>query len=231
MGKQIKFDLPSDGNQCRDIEQLRDNFNILDVLAHFQSGKLAKWLKVRDNNDYLLLIEAIDRNVTNIDIAQRLCSIFEIDVDKKELDIVLAAMETKDVTQNVQAIKKLIDIYGQCRTDVAIDEKPIKSILIKGEPSDSYTKLFDDDIRMLLIGYKIQGPMSTNNKVTELELKDSTGYAALTLSFQSRYGEQNNIFFDNTYLMKGLSVKFLEKQLKGIYIELMVVDIDDKLYT
>lgn len=47
MSKTIKFNLICDGNPVRNIEDLRDNFSIEDVLKVFHNGLLVRWLGVR----------------------------------------------------------------------------------------------------------------------------------------------------------------------------------------
>ncbi len=37
-----------DGQKVRTLEELRENFNLEDVLEHFYSGKLQKWLSSHD---------------------------------------------------------------------------------------------------------------------------------------------------------------------------------------
>ncbi len=41
--KMIKFDLPMNGKKIVTLEELRDNASI-ELLAHFKSGLLIKWL-------------------------------------------------------------------------------------------------------------------------------------------------------------------------------------------
>jgi len=46
MAKKIKFNLVIDKQPIRDIEDLRNNFNVEDVLEAFQNGSLERWLDV-----------------------------------------------------------------------------------------------------------------------------------------------------------------------------------------
>lgn len=46
--KEIKFSLFVGSKEVSDLESLRENFNFNDILAHFKSGKLEKWLKAQN---------------------------------------------------------------------------------------------------------------------------------------------------------------------------------------
>lgn len=56
--KLIKFDLPIDGVRVKNIEELRDHFTP-EVLLHFRSGLLKKWLMARKYHDELAALELI----------------------------------------------------------------------------------------------------------------------------------------------------------------------------
>ncbi len=88
--KLVKFNLIVDEEKCRTVEELRDNFNLINILEHFESGKLEKWLKVRKYEE-LEVIKTIDRGGDTLDIAKRLCEVFEIDIDgetlKEEIEV------------------------------------------------------------------------------------------------------------------------------------------------
>lgn len=47
MAKAIKFNLILDKNPVRSLEDLRDNFNIEDLLAAYRNGSLKRWLETR----------------------------------------------------------------------------------------------------------------------------------------------------------------------------------------
>ena len=51
MAKTIKISLVIDGCKCRSIEDVRNNFNLMEVVDNFQSGKLLKWAKSRENTE------------------------------------------------------------------------------------------------------------------------------------------------------------------------------------
>ncbi|WP_172452497.1 DUF1566 domain-containing protein [Chromatium okenii] len=87
MPKVIKFDLPIDGIRAKNIEEIRDHFT-LEILAHFRSGLLAKWLAVRKLSEELEALQAIDTSTDDQAVFKRLCEIFAVEAD----DAVIAVL-------------------------------------------------------------------------------------------------------------------------------------------
>ena len=73
-----------DGQQVRTLEELRKNFNLEDVLKHFYSGKLQKWLSSHDYKHELDQVKDIASS-KKLDVSSKLLDIFKIEYDRKEL--------------------------------------------------------------------------------------------------------------------------------------------------
>lgn len=84
MAKIPKFNLTMDGELVRSIEELQNNFSVDDILDHFESKRLQKWLKSRGFTDYLTKVEAIQSSDKG-DIIKELMDIFEIDYSQDDL--------------------------------------------------------------------------------------------------------------------------------------------------
>ena len=74
-----------DGQQVRTVEELQENFNLEDVLKHFYSGKLQKWLSSHDYKHELDQVKDIASSNKKLDVSSKLLDIFKIEYDKKEL--------------------------------------------------------------------------------------------------------------------------------------------------
>lgn len=72
--KQVKFNLYVDQQKIRTIDELKENFNIDDLIEWYEQGVLQKWLSVRNYDEYLTSIEAIKTK----DIQAQAKSIIEI---------------------------------------------------------------------------------------------------------------------------------------------------------
>ncbi len=78
--KLIKFDLPMNGKKVKDLEELTDNMTV-EILAHYKSGLLGRWLKVRQYENELSMIEQfaeLDEPV----LLKSLCDVFGIEIDR-----------------------------------------------------------------------------------------------------------------------------------------------------
>lgn len=73
--KQVKFNLYVDQQKIRTIDELKEHFNIDDLLEWYEQGVLQKWLSVRCYTEELAKVEAINhKNV--LQIASEIISIF-----------------------------------------------------------------------------------------------------------------------------------------------------------
>ncbi len=66
--KPIKFNLIVDGYPVRTLEELREHFNIDDMLQHFYNGTLLRWLSVRNFKNEFDKVSLIMSSYTNKDI-------------------------------------------------------------------------------------------------------------------------------------------------------------------
>ena len=99
MIKLVKFNLLVDNKRCRSLEDLQNNFNLFDVLEHFERGKLEKWLKTRKYEEHYQQIRTLkEERKTTIQTAQKICEIFNIAV---ESDVLENEVEIFDFFQNI----------------------------------------------------------------------------------------------------------------------------------
>ncbi|WP_163532221.1 hypothetical protein [Helicobacter suis] len=91
-----KFPLLCDGQRVTSLEQLREHFNLLDVLEHYKTGHLQRWLKSRGLTSQLEKIGAI-KTSQDVEILSALCLVFEIEADKQMIQEVLESH--KNITE------------------------------------------------------------------------------------------------------------------------------------
>ena len=110
--KPIKFDLIVDNAPCHNLKTLQDNFNILDVVSHFDSGRLTRWLTVR-NLAELDAVQAIDKSQDKIAIAKALCVIFNVEASEDDLIDDMMALECyQQQKTDIETIKMLFEQYA-----------------------------------------------------------------------------------------------------------------------
>ena len=127
----------ADGIKVRNIEELREHFDIKKVVGYFLDGKLHKWLEDRYYDDELEAIEKLDES--NVNLAEELCNIFNVEQDTSEIVIeeISKSNERLDVIREITDDDKLINQADRIARDqdeldklVAVGEKKI--YLLKG---------------------------------------------------------------------------------------------------
>ena len=102
MAKTIKFNLMMDGTPVRTLEDLRDHFNIEDLLEHYHNGLLLRWLTVRglQAQSEKIKIGAISAK-NDADIARQLITIFEMHGNQEQAQEIIRAIELKKEHQRL----------------------------------------------------------------------------------------------------------------------------------
>jgi len=84
MKRLVKLPLPVNGMLCKSIEDVQENFNLYEIFEHFQSGKLAGWLKSR-RFEQLEAVQLLDK-ASEFEITVRaLADIFQQSIDETEV--------------------------------------------------------------------------------------------------------------------------------------------------
>jgi DNA-directed RNA polymerase subunit F len=107
MVKKIKFNLILDGNPVRNIEQLRENFNVDDIIEYSKNGLLLKWLDIRGYHDYKHRIELISQK-NSLKYLKELIKIFSIPQDSENLEEALLEIESREAKYN--KLKELAEL-------------------------------------------------------------------------------------------------------------------------
>ncbi|CCB80828.1 hypothetical protein [Helicobacter bizzozeronii] len=90
--KLAKFVLHCDNHRVRNLEELKEHFDILDVLEHYKANTLQRWLQSRTLQSELEQVLAI--NATNdADIIFALCQIFGVGVERETIEAVLKSQQ------------------------------------------------------------------------------------------------------------------------------------------
>ncbi|MBQ6773895.1 MAG: hypothetical protein IJP48_07555 [Synergistaceae bacterium] len=85
MAKTIKFNLTCNGQPIRTLDDLRNNFEVEDVLSYYQNGLLLRWLDVRGFTQEFNAVKAISSR-DEIEIIKSLVKIFAITSDIQQIE-------------------------------------------------------------------------------------------------------------------------------------------------
>lgn len=131
MAKKIKFNLHCNGQKIANMESLRENFNLEDIVEHFQSGRLQRWLEAQGFVCELEKVRAI--NATEIEqIIKELLQVFEIETSEDECN---------QVIQDIH----LMQTYFK-------NKKEIKNILQENIQQQKLSEDWNEEFRNLVIG-------------------------------------------------------------------------------
>ena len=175
-----------DGKEVRTLDELRENFNLDDVLKHFYSSKLQKWLASRDYKHELDQVKDIASS-NKLDVSCKLLDIFKIEYDKDDLKYFIDEtnqykaldQETAAGNNSEQAQKNCSNIFPIRTSKLAFDCSDNESSGSYG----AYQRLIEEicmhDHKIDLIKQKLNIIVSEH---LELYLKDRLNLIAIFIS-------------------------------------------------
>lgn len=156
MAKLIKFSLPVNRHHVRNLEELKDNFVIDEIVALYKNDVLLHWLECRGYTDEFEKVRAIPDKASTKELITALLQAFNIEYKEAELDYLVAAVDFQKEQQFQQYQQANSDIEQQIKAEKAryfqiIDEirnNPDDVALVKArlnEIADNYYDLFTID--------------------------------------------------------------------------------------
>ena len=211
MAKRIRFSLKmANGEQVRNIDDLRENFDLGSVLGYYADGKLLTWLEDRFYEDEAGAIRELDRD--DPDLGAKVCEIFDVQYDKTLVEDV----DLKSIELRNEKLAKLAQYTSDPNilnniNQVAFSQKDFQVLLEKKIPEI----------------YLFQ-----NSFVIPLDLSDTTVigigeviihvYSDHYIDFKKQNVMFNNISFDELY---GIIVSSEEKKKQEQKSELIISSI------
>ena len=186
MAKKIKFALKmQDGAEVRNIEDLREHFDIDTVVGYFLDGRLLTWLGNFYYDTEADLVEKLDKN--DGQLKKKLCEIFDVEYeDDGEFDVELAAKRREKLEKLKQytADEKILALVN----NVAFDRNDMVELL--DEDADTIV-LVDGTYRIPLREHN-KKYIGVGNVVAEIKSKEIVDFDEIGIKFE-------NIRFDDEY--------------------------------
>ena len=184
MARKIRFALKvKDDFEARNIDELREHFDLEAVLAYFSDGKLQTWLEDRYYDDEAEAVENLSKDDSELE--QKLCQILGVDyeefLDPEEIERRNERLKRlKQYTTNPEFIKKV--------NLVAFDQEDLADLLDEDQPE------------IYLCQNKFTIPLRKKNKkyigIGDVEVvirsKEKVDFGALNIEFE-------NIKFNSEY--------------------------------
>ena len=108
--KPILFNLELDHYQIRDLDDLRDHFEIQKLYVYFTSGTLERWLKNRGYLDELKDVELINKKDTFENVLIKLAEIFRTDSE----EVLQVIKDEEFVQREINNAKKILEKQQEC---------------------------------------------------------------------------------------------------------------------
>lgn len=151
MTKAIKFNLILDGKPVRNLDELRDNFNIEDILASYRNGLLSRWLETRGLIGEIAELDKIPED--DVEAAKALCQIFHGKPTNKQIETAAypfafqkKEMERLERYESLEAKKnEIIRAYHGNYTKLlsSIEERSADYPFIKSAIAEIFTRYFE----------------------------------------------------------------------------------------
>ena len=139
------FALELNGIEIKTLEDLRENFNLEQIIEYFKSGKLYYWLEDRFYDDEVEALEDISTDDKNL--AQKICAALNVECD-----------EDLEFTQRIREKKKFLAE----KTD---DQNIIDNATITALNQDDLANLLHMDYKVIyLCGENFTVPIRVENK-------------------------------------------------------------------
>ena len=136
MAKAIKFNLVMDGRPVRNLEDMRDNFNVEDLLGAYGNGSLKRWLDTREMEKESAELDKISGDEINAAVA--LCRIFRPDCTDEQLRQAAYPFEFR--RKDAETLEKYRDLKKQREAVILEYHKSYDGLLMELEKrSDDYS--------------------------------------------------------------------------------------------
>lgn len=140
--KRIKFNLKLDNKSILNIEGLRDNFEVIEVLNYFKKGQLETWLELREEIEYLNQVQSISKDLEDKEIASKLLDIFEIEDLNDSLDVIFFNKKLEEQVIQVKDFEEYISLFNELK-DNLISEQDHNKILLTIKKLEEFISLFE----------------------------------------------------------------------------------------
>lgn len=183
--KVVKFALKMrDDYECRDLESLREHFDLEKAIAYFQDGRLIPWMKHRGFYD--IADELEEMSAETVDFPQKLCSLLEVEYTGE-------AVDAEDIAFYNERLKEIKQYTN--------DEKILSNAGCVAINQEELGELLEEDVKVI---YLLDGEYSIpikrknhkyigiGNVTAKIRSKEPVDFDKLEIEFE-------NISFDSEY--------------------------------
>lgn len=152
--KLIKFDLPMNGKKIKDLEELTDNMTV-EILGHYKSGLLGKWLKVRQHENEFSKLEQF-AELDDSALLGALCTVFGVEISDEILAAIFLPTQRYEgivINGSDECADEMTPILGDAIADQLADQMAdcINEILSKFIPDEDFAYTYEGQLDSLTV--------------------------------------------------------------------------------
>ncbi len=121
----VRLPLLINKQRIKTLEELRENFNLTELIERYQGGQLRAWLNCWDFISELEQVEALSPDLPELEFAETLCRIFGVEGDAKEQALTAFREEQEKREEQQQEAERQQKLQEQEEQRKAEQTKPL----------------------------------------------------------------------------------------------------------
>jgi len=148
VAKVIKTNIVIDGQRCRSIEDVQENFNLLDLMDEVASGRLHKWATSRKFTDIAEKLENIEPSNSPQYIAKEVCVLFDVHMSPEDMNNELTLRNIED---DLKSKKVSRDEARDIKKELGKDKQELEVYELKIEGLETTIKGLEEALNDMFI--------------------------------------------------------------------------------
>ena len=121
----VRLPLLINKQRIKTLEELRENFNLTELIERYKGGQLRAWLNCWDFSSELEQVEALSPDSPEQELLETLCHIFRVEGDAKEQALAAFRKEREKLEEQQREVERLRKLHEQEEQRKAEQTEPL----------------------------------------------------------------------------------------------------------
>lgn len=121
----VRLPLLINKQRIKTLEELRNNFNLTELIERYKGGQLRAWLNCWDFSSELEQVEALSPDSPEQELLETLCHIFRVEGDAKEQALAAFRKEREKLEEQQREVERLRKLHEQEEQRKAEQTEPL----------------------------------------------------------------------------------------------------------
>lgn len=121
----VRLPLLINKQRIKTLEELRNNFNLTELIERYKGGQLRAWLNCWDFSSELEQVEALSSDLPEQELLETLCHIFRVEGDAKEQALAAFRKEREKLEEQQREVERLRKLHEQEEQRKAEQTEPL----------------------------------------------------------------------------------------------------------